>query len=56
MWDKPFHCRFTVTLQEASLDTELVVENTGNAGDKWAFQAALHSEQRLVFIWNQDIQ
>ena len=28
MWDKPFRCRFTVTVTATSLDTEYAVENT----------------------------
>lgn len=36
MWDKDFECTFTTTLTAGSLDTELVVANTGK--DAFDFQ------------------
>lgn len=41
IWDKDFECLFTTTLTGESLDTELVVKNTGKQA--FDFQAALHS-------------
>lgn len=40
IWDKNFECHFTTTLTGESLDTELVVKNTGR--EAFDFQAALH--------------
>jgi len=42
MWDKPFLCTFTVSLEPDQLSTKLLVENTGD-GESFDFQAALHS-------------
>ena len=41
MWDKDFSCRFTVSLEEDQLATNMVVENKGD--EAFDFQAALHS-------------
>ena len=41
MWDEHFNVDFTVSLTGASLDTKMVVTNTGDTA--WDFQAALHS-------------
>jgi len=40
IWDKEFECLFTTTLTGDSLDTEMVVKNTGK--EAFDFQAALH--------------
>jgi glucose-6-phosphate 1-epimerase len=51
VWDHPFRCRFTVTVQPDHLDTEYVVENTGSGG-AFDFQAALHSYFAISSIGN----
>lgn len=41
IWDKPFACTFSVSLEDDSLDTKMLVENVGD--EAFDFQAALHS-------------
>lgn len=41
MWDKPFECKFTVTVTDKALDTKLTVTNAGT--EEFPFQAALHT-------------
>jgi glucose-6-phosphate 1-epimerase len=53
IWDQPFKCTFTVTLQADQLDTKMFVENTG--ADAWSFQAALHSYFTVSAMDNLEI-
>jgi len=41
MWDKPFLCTFSVSLEDDKLSTKMLVENKGE--ESFDFQAALHS-------------
>jgi len=54
MWDKPFLCTFTVSLQESHLDTSMVVENKGS--EAFDFQAALHSYFAVSALNNLEIR
>lgn len=53
IWDQPFKCTFTVTLQADQLDTKMMVENTGT--EPWSFQAALHSYFTVSALDNLEI-
>ena len=53
IWDQPFKCTFTVTLQSDQLDTKMMVENTG--AEPWSFQAALHSYFTVSALDNLEI-
>ena len=53
IWDQPFKCTFTVTLQADQLDTKMLVENTGT--EPWSFQAALHSYFTVSALDNLEI-
>lgn len=53
MWDKPFACRFTVSLGANQLDTKLTVENNGD--EAFDFQAALHSYFTVSSLENLEI-
>jgi glucose-6-phosphate 1-epimerase len=54
IWDAPFKCTFTVTLEADQLDTKMHVENTGS--EPWTFQAALHSYFTVSALENLEIQ
>lgn len=54
MWDKPFLCTFTVTLDEGKLDTQMVVENKGS--EAFDFQSALHSYFTVSALENLEIR
>uniref|UniRef100_A0A7S1V6K6 glucose-6-phosphate 1-epimerase n=1 Tax=Grammatophora oceanica TaxID=210454 RepID=A0A7S1V6K6_9STRA len=53
MWDKEFLCTFKVDLDEAQLNTQMLVENKGE--EAWDFQAALHSYFTVSSIKNLEI-
>ena len=53
IWDQPFKCTFTVTLQADQLDTKMLIENTGT--EPWSFQAALHSYFTVSALDNLEI-
>lgn len=53
MWDKPFHCTFSVDLQEDQLYTKMFVENKGE--ESFDFQSALHSYFTVSAIENLEI-
>jgi glucose-6-phosphate 1-epimerase len=53
IWDEPFRCTFTVTLEPDQLATKMLVENTGDAA--WSFQAALHSYFTVSALDNLEI-
>jgi glucose-6-phosphate 1-epimerase len=54
IWDKDFECHFTTTLTGESLDTELVVKNTGR--EAFDFQAALHRCALRNSLLGEDIR
>jgi len=54
MWDKPFSCSFTVTLNDDDLNTKMVVQNTGEE-DSFDFQAALHSYFTVSSLDNLEV-
>jgi len=54
MWDKPFSCSFTVTLNDDDLNTKMVVNNVGE-DDSFDFQAALHSYFTVSALENLEI-
>ena len=53
MWDKEFLITFTVTLADYQLQTNMIVENTGD--DSFDFSAALHSYFTCSAIDNLEI-
>lgn len=53
MWDKPFLCTFSVTLEDSNLATRMIVENKGD--ESFEFQAALHSYYTVSAIDNLSI-
>jgi hypothetical protein len=53
MWDKPFLCTFSVTLEDTNLATRMLVENKGE--ESFDFQAALHSYFTVSAIDNLSI-
>jgi len=55
MWDKPFSCSFTVTLNDDDLNTKMVVNNEGEE-DSFDFQAALHSYFTVSALENLEIK
>lgn len=55
MWDKPFACTFTVTLEDEQLSTSMAVTNTAEEGDAFDFQAALHSYYTVSELSNLEI-
>merc|ERR1712174_734 len=55
MWDKPFSCSFTVTLNDDDLNTKMFVENTGDDDASFDFQAALHSYFTVSSLENLEI-
>jgi len=56
MWDKPFSCSFTVTLNDDDLNTKMVVNNVGEESDSFDFQAALHSYFTVSALENLEIR
>lgn len=54
MWDKPFLCTFTVSVEEDKLATHMLVENKGV--EAFDFQAALHSYFAVSALDNLEIR
>ena len=54
MWDKPFLCTFSVSLEEDQLSTKMFVENKGE--EAFDFQAALHSYFTVSALDNLEIE
>jgi len=54
MWDKPFLCTFTVTLEDDKLSTKMQVDNQGE--ESFDFQSALHSYFTVSAIDNLSIE
>jgi glucose-6-phosphate 1-epimerase len=55
MWDKPFKCTFTVTLEADKLATSMKVDNVGEGEASFDFQAALHSYFTVSALENLEI-
>lgn len=53
IWDKEFHCTFTVTLEKDQLVTKMVADNKGE--ESFDFQAALHSYFTVSALENLEI-
>merc|ERR1712216_1056388 len=53
IWDKEFHCTFTVTLEKDQLVTKMVADNKGD--ESFDFQAALHSYFTVSALENLEI-
>lgn len=55
LWDKPFQCTFTVSLQPNQLSTKMLVQNVGNSDEKFDFQSALHSYFTVSSLNNLEV-